>query len=49
MESDGDVWSKRLDTRSRYAICLGAQNTRSKFNVPLQIESQGFRVVPKRP
>jgi hypothetical protein len=28
---------------------LGDRNTRSKFNVPLQIESQGFCVVPKRP
>ena len=39
------MWSKRLEMRPRYAICLGVRNTRSKFNVPLQIESQGFCVV----
>ena len=44
MESDGDVWNA-----TQVCDLLGARNSRSKFNVPLQIESRGFSVVPKRP
>jgi hypothetical protein len=44
-ESYGDVRRNLLTVQSRPASCLGARGSRSKFNVPLGVESQGFCVL----
>ncbi len=45
MESYGDVWCNSLTVQRRPASCLGALRSRSKFNVPLGVEAQGFCVL----